>query len=75
MRNDPLARPVIAVTTNNTFESDAFLASAGVFYRQEKPFTADELDIIIRGALLYWKKKSVGSWKAASKPDRVPHGS
>jgi len=38
IQHDPLERPVIVITSQNTIDVDRFLATTGVFYHLVRPF-------------------------------------
>ena len=63
MREDAFERPVVVITEANTIEVDRELAGAGIFCRLEKPYGAGDLEIIVRGAMLYWSSKRITPWE------------
>jgi DNA-binding NtrC family response regulator len=59
IKQDPLERPVIVITSQNTIDVDRFLATAGVFYHLVRPFEMKDLDDLITGAFRFWQKKRI----------------
>jgi DNA-binding NtrC family response regulator len=53
---DRLERPIIIVTSKNTFSREKRMAASGIFYYLVRPFSIEDLREVVRGAVCHWKR-------------------